>query len=306
MEKKRKFVHLYKLLPNMLTLFAICLGITSIRYALIGKFEIATILVVFAVFLDSIDGRVARFLGSSSDFGAHLDSLADIINFGVSPAIIIYLWSLSSILFGWGVVLIYVICGTLRLARFNVINIEYKERSLNDTHSVQHLNNEAYKMMVAKHQRNFFIGLPIPAAAVLMLVPMISTFKIFTEHSFSPIFITIYTILISLMMISSIPIFGGKYVKISPRLVPFIVAVIWFILGAIVIFPWFTIPILSIIYVCLIFIGCIYYRVKLKNLQKTINHSASYDKTEEIIINANHKLSKKKSSYHNHKLEHKK
>ena len=261
MAKKYRFIHLHRLVPNMLTVLALCLGITGVRYAIDSRFEIATALVVIAGFLDSIDGKVARFFDSASDFGAHLDSLSDLINFGVTPGIIIFLWSLDDIPYrgvGWAVILVYVCCGALRLARFNVSNLKEDPKDK--------VKNSEFEDLICNHKRNFFVGLPTPAAGILVLTPVISTFHFFKEFQFPPMFMAIYTLLIGLAMISSIPVFAGKYIKISPQYVPVVVITIWFIIAMIVIEPWFTIPILMLLYIFAISVGVYYYYRKLRLL----------------------------------------
>lgn len=292
--RNKKFIHLYRLLPNMLTVLAICMGITSIRYALIGRFEIATTLVVFAAFLDTIDGRIARFFGSSSDFGAHLDSLADVANFGVSPAIIVYLWSLSRIPLygvGWAVVLVYVICGILRLARFNVISMTQPQQTGSTTNFMDPASE--VEKSVYKHKRNFFVGIPIPAAALLILTPMMSTFKIFPNYDFSPIFIALYTVIIGSFMVMPIPVFAGKYTKIKPKFTTLIVTMVWAIAGLIVIIPWIVIPILSLVYVISMPFVCIYYHAHLKKLYKPCHNHITARSTASNNMSPDNKKSPK-------------
>ena len=139
------------ILPNMLTLIGVCIGLTSIRFALDEKFEFAIIAILFAALFDWLDGRIARLIKGTSEVGKELDSLADVISFGVAPAFIMYFWTLSSLgKFGWLVCLIYVSCVALRLARFNVNSNQ--EPSWRD---------------------NFFEGVPSPAGGILVLTPLI-------------------------------------------------------------------------------------------------------------------------------------
>ena len=140
------------LVPNLITLGAICSGLTAIRLGFEGRFELAVVAVVFAAILDGLDGRVARFLKSSTSFGEQMDSLADFVNFGVAPAMVLYLWTLRDLRsFGWIVVLIFAVCGCLRLARFNVM-LDAPDKP--------------------KWQNNFFTGVPAPAGALLVLLPV--------------------------------------------------------------------------------------------------------------------------------------
>ena len=139
------------ILPNMLTLIGVCIGLTSIRFALDGKFEFAIIAIIFAALIDGLDGRIARLIKGTSKVGKELDSLTDIISFGVAPAFIMYFWTLNSLgKIGWLISLIYVVCVALRLARFNI-------NSGGD----------------ASWRDNFFEGVPSPAGGILVLSPLV-------------------------------------------------------------------------------------------------------------------------------------
>ncbi|HEY0568885.1 MAG TPA: CDP-diacylglycerol--serine O-phosphatidyltransferase, partial [Xanthobacteraceae bacterium] len=123
-QKRRRFrrIPIRMLVPNLITLLALCAGLTAIRMAIEGRLEFALAAIVFAAFLDGVDGRVARLIKGQSRFGAELDSLADFVNFGVAPALILYFWGLNDLKnFGWIAALVFAICGSLRLARFNVM-----------------------------------------------------------------------------------------------------------------------------------------------------------------------------------------
>ena len=139
------------ILPNILTLIGVCIGLSSIKFALDSKYEIAVIAIIFAALIDGLDGRIARLIKGTSKVGKELDSLTDVISFGVAPAFIMYFWSLNNLgKFGWLLCLIYVVCVALRLARFNV-----------------HSNEEA------SWKDNFFEGVPSPAGGILVLMPLI-------------------------------------------------------------------------------------------------------------------------------------
>jgi CDP-diacylglycerol--serine O-phosphatidyltransferase len=180
------------LVPNFFTLLALCAGLTSIRMAIEGRYELALGAIVFAALLDGIDGRVARLLKASSRFGAELDSLADFVNFGVAPAFLIFTWGLGGLKsLGWICVMIFALASALRLARFNV--------SIDDEKP--------------KWQAGFFSGMPTPAAAIVVLLP------VYIEHlgigsiRSSPIMldvVLVYTLLIAFMMVSTIPTYSGK------------------------------------------------------------------------------------------------
>ena len=151
------------LLPNILTLFGVCIGLTSIRFALDGKFEFAIIAIIFAALIDGLDGRIARLIKGTSKVGKELDSLTDMISFGVAPAFIMYFWKLNTLgKFGWLLCLIFVICVALRLARFNVNS--NSEPSWRD---------------------NFFEGVPSPAGGILVLTPLIISLSGFELYKFN-------------------------------------------------------------------------------------------------------------------------
>ena len=172
------------ILPNMLTLIGVCIGLTSIRFALDGKFEFAIIAIIFAALIDGLDGRIARLIKGTSKVGKELDSLTDMISFGVAPAFIMYFWKLNTLgRFGWLVCLIYVICVALRLARFNVNSNQ--EPSWRD---------------------NFFEGVPSPAGGILVLTPLIVSITNFDYINLNyDIIVPTFFIVTSLLLISKFP-----------------------------------------------------------------------------------------------------
>ncbi len=180
------------LVPNFFTVLALCAGLTSIRMGIEERYELALGAIVFAALLDGIDGRVARLLKASSRFGAELDSLADFVNFGVAPAFLIFNWGLGSLKsLGWIVVMIFALASALRLARFNVAAEEERPR----------------------WQADYFVGMPTPAAAIVVLLP------IFVEHlglegirssTLMLDIVLVYTLLIAFLMVSTIPTYSGK------------------------------------------------------------------------------------------------
>jgi CDP-diacylglycerol--serine O-phosphatidyltransferase len=188
--KKPRHVSIKRLIPNILTLIGLCAGLTAIRMAIEGRFEFAITALLFAAVLDGLDGRIARLLRATSRFGAELDSLADFVNFGVAPAIIIFTWALSDLRSaGWIVVLIFVMCTALRLARFNV----------------------ALDMADEPHwKKNYFVGMPAPAAAVTVMLPLYLYFLEIPGPKWLNFMILIYTLFIALLMVSRVPTFSGK------------------------------------------------------------------------------------------------
>ncbi|MBD1168123.1 CDP-diacylglycerol--serine O-phosphatidyltransferase [Pelagibacterales bacterium SAG-MED06] len=184
------------ILPNMLTLIGVCIGLTSIRFALDGKFEFAIIAIIFAALIDGLDGRIARLIKGTSKVGKELDSLTDMISFGVAPAFIMYFWKLNTLgRFGWLVCLIYVICVALRLARFNVNSNQ--EPSWRD---------------------NFFEGVPSPAGGILVLTPLIISLTDFDYIKLNyDIIVPIFFIITSLLLISKFPSYSLKKIVIQRK-----------------------------------------------------------------------------------------
>src|ERR1700724_2260640 len=189
---KRRFrrIPVRTLAPNLITLLAMCAGLTAIRMAFENHYVLALGAIVFAAILDGIDGRLARFLEGTSRFGAELDSLADFVNFGVAPALILYFWGLDTLRsVGWIAVLIFAICAGLRLARFNVM--------------VDDPNRPAWA-------GNFFVGMPAPAGAITVLLPIYAYFL--GVPKVMPLFwlTFLYTLAVAFVMVSTIPVFSGK------------------------------------------------------------------------------------------------
>lgn len=180
------------LVPNFFTILGLCAGLTSIRMSIEGRYELALAAIVFAAMLDGIDGRVARLLKASSRFGAELDSLADFVNFGVAPAFLIFTWGLGDLKsLGWICVMIFALASALRLARFNVAIDDDKPR----------------------WQAAYFSGMPTPAAAIVVLLPVYIEHLGFVEIRTSPLMldvVLVYTLCIAFMMVSTIPTFSGK------------------------------------------------------------------------------------------------
>jgi len=189
--KRFKRIPLKFLLPNAITLLALCLGVTAIRWAMDGRFELAVAAIIAATVLDALDGRVARLLKGASRFGAELDSLADFVNFGVTPALLIYMWSLDALRnLGWVVALALVIATALRLARVNVA-LEEPDKP--------------------KWTVKFFTGVPAPAGAALVLLPMYLGFlDVITDPKAAAPYILVFVAIVAFLVISKIPTFSGK------------------------------------------------------------------------------------------------
>jgi len=232
------------ILPNILTLIGVCIGLSSIKFALDGKFELSIIAVIVAGIIDGLDGRIARLIKGTSKVGKELDSLTDVISFGVAPAFIMYFWVMAeSGRLGWLISLIYVICVALRLARFNV-NSE-GEPSWRD---------------------NFFEGVPSPAGGVLVLMPLIyhySEIKIFNLNY--QIVAPVLFVLISILLISKIPTYSFKRIAVPRTASVFLLFVIILYFGLLLIFPFNTLIISGAIYLLMIPISTIHYLTINKN-----------------------------------------
>ena len=218
--KRRRFgpIPVRILLPNLVTLLALCVGLTGIRLAFEGKLELAVYAIIFAAALDGVDGRLARLIKGQSKFGAELDSLADFMNFGCAPALFLYLWGLHYLgNVGWIAAMVFAICAALRLARFNVM--------------IDDPNKPAWA-------GNFFTGVPAPAGALVVLLPIyLSLLGWFNTPA---ILTLVYTLAIAALMVSRIPVFSGKKVgkRVSPEIVLPIFVVIVIFLALLISYPW--------------------------------------------------------------------
>src|SRR4051812_20530667 len=243
-EKRRRFqpIPVRTLVPNLITLLALCAGLTAIRLAFEGQLELALAAIVFAALLDGIDGRIARFLKGTSKFGAELDSLADFVNFGVAPALILYFWGLHEIKsVGWIAAMVFAICAALRLARFNVM--------------IDDPNKPAWA-------GNFFTGIPAPAGAITMLLP-IYLFLLGMPVGLTVIWISFcYCLFIAMMMVSRLPVFSGKRVgkRVPPEMVlpVFVFVVLFFAL--LIAYPWWVLTLGSVCYLVCLPLGWVSYK----------------------------------------------
>jgi len=228
--RRRRFrpIPVRMLVPNVITLLAICAGLTAIRLSTEGRMELAVAAIVFAAVLDGLDGRVARMIKGQSKFGAELDSLADFVNFGVAPGLILYFWQLHELgNGGWIASMVFAISGGLRLARFNA--------TMDDP------NKPAFAA-------NYFTGVPAPAGAIALLLPI---YLAFLGVARPPVILTaLYTLVIAFLMVSRLPVFSGKTVKmrVPPEMVlPVFVSVIFFI-ALLIGYPWYILSACTIVY----------------------------------------------------------
>lgn len=226
--QKLSFAHL---LPNMATVIALCIGLSSIRFALLGRYDYAVIAIVIAAFFDAMDGRLARLLGAASDFGAELDSLSDFISFGVAPAVVLYVLTMNAWAgLGWTIILFFVVCCGLRLARFNT--------SLRTSNDVED----------PVWAKKFFIGVPAPAGAMIALFPL--TLYQATEYEFllAPFIVMCFLIASGILFISRIPTYSFKTYQIPPKSVPLMLLLVGLLVASLVSAPWATFSILIVIY----------------------------------------------------------
>jgi len=230
LERWRK-IPVRKLVPNVITLLALCAGMTGIRLALEGRYELALGAIVFAAMLDAVDGRVARMIKGTSRFGAELDSLADFFNFGVAPGLILYFWGLKELgNLGWIAAMVFAICAALRLARFNV--------------QIEDPNRPAWA-------GNFFTGVPAPAGAITVLLPI---YLYFLQVNV-PITVTlIYTLAIAALMVSRVPVLSGKKMgtRVPPEMVLPVIVVAVLMIALLVSYPWHLLTVGTIAY-----LGCL-------------------------------------------------
>ncbi len=245
----------------MLTLIGVCIGLSSIKFALDEKFELAIIAIIFAALIDALDGRIARLIKATSKVGKELDSLTDVISFGVAPSFVMYFWSLNNLgKFGWLLCLIYVVCVTLRLARFNVNSNE--EPSWKD---------------------NFFEGVPSPAGGILVLMPLIFSLSEFDFLIISyNILVPVFFISVSFLLISKFPTYSLKKIIIPRSMTVFLLFGIVLFFGLLLIYPFKVVFLSGFIYLSLIPISFLHYR-KI-NKQKNINQVKNDDDEFEDML----------------------
>ena len=248
------------ILPNMLTLIGVCIGLTSIRFSFNGQFDLAIIAIIIAAVIDGLDGRIARLIKGTSKVGKELDSLTDMISFGVAPAFIMYFWTLSSLdRFGWLLCLIYVICVALRLARFNVNSNQ--EPSWKD---------------------NFFEGVPSPAGGILVLTPLIISMTNFDYIKLDyNIIAPIFFITTSLLLISKFPTYSFKKIIIQRKTTVFLLFGIILFFGLLLVYPFVVMSLSILVYLCLLPISFFNFQ-KIKKIKNEKNLEDS-DNLEDIL-----------------------
>jgi len=244
------------LLPNILTLGGVCLGISSIRFSIEGNYSLAVIFILFAAILDALDGRIARLIKGTSDFGKELDSLTDFVSFGIAPVFILYFWELNNYgKFGWMITLIYSVCCVLRLARFNLTKID---------------NQQIWKT-------NYFEGVPAPAGGILILMPLIYEITDLNLNLNLRNFTPYFTILISILLVSKIPTLSFKKISVSPKATIFILLGIGTLFISLLYYTFETLLIFSLLYLFSLPVSFIMYKNKKKNLE------TSEDEHEDVL-----------------------
>ncbi len=231
------------ILPNIFTLVGVCIGLSSIKFAFDGRFEIAVLAIIVASIIDGLDGRIARLIKGTSKVGKELDSLTDVISFGVAPAFIMYFWKLNELgRIGWLICLIYVVCVALRLARFNVNS-----------------SNQSY------WQENFFEGVPSPAGGVLVLMPLIFSLSELQliQINFDYI-VPLFFVVISILLISKIPTYSLKRIVVPRSTTIFLLFGIVLYFGLLLIYNFNTILLSGLIYLAVIPVSIVHY-FKIKN-----------------------------------------
>ncbi len=237
------------ILPSILTLVGVCLGISSIKFAMDGNFAYAVLFLIVAAILDGLDGRVARLIKGTSDFGKELDSLTDFVSFGIAPAFIVYFWELKNLgKIGWLIVLLFSVCCVLRLARFNLTKFS---------------PNEEWK-------NNFFQGIPSPAGGCLILFPIMFELSNFSALINLKVITPYLMAIVSVLLISKIPTFSFKKIAVKRNMTIFLLLGVGLFFVSIIQYTFETLTICSLIYLILIPFGFYSYKSKLKNINENI------------------------------------
>jgi len=261
-ENKKEFKLISKknpksLLPNTLTIFGVCLGLSSIKFAIDLNYTMAVIAIGFAAILDTLDGRVARLIKGTSKVGKELDSLTDVISFGVAPGFVMYFWALNEVgKFGWMFILIYTVCCALRLARFNLTTIE---------------ENESWKI-------NFFEGVPSPAAAGLVLLPLILNLSGLIKLDNYALISSIAILTTSILMVSKLPTYSLKRIVIPRNSTIFLLLGIGIYVSLLIFYTFKTLFFTGAIYLLLIPISFVHFRIKNKKSFKSAT-----DEDEDVL-----------------------
>ena len=235
------------LLPNILTLAGVCLGISSIKFSIDGNYNLAVTLILLAAILDALDGRIARLIKGTSEFGKELDSLTDFVSFGIAPAFILYFWELKNYgKIGWAITLIFSVCCVLRLARFNLTKISDE----------------------AEWKRNYFEGIPSPAGAILILLPLIYELSGLQLGLDIKRFTPYLVVIVAILLISNIPTFSLKKIKTSSQLTIFLLFGIVVIFVSLIFFTFKALLTIGLLYIASIPVSYFIYKKTNKRLSK--------------------------------------
>lgn len=244
---------LVQLLPNLMTIAAMCSGLTGIRFATMGEFTAAVGMILLAAVLDGLDGRIARLLRSESEIGAELDSLVDFVNFGVAPGIVIYLWGLHGVQSGgWIATLIYATCCLLRLARFNIGNRLLMEKAAENPSEKQEAN---------------FTGVPSPAGAMLAMLPIYVSFMLPGIPQIPAPLLAFYMVLVGGLMISRMPTPSFKSITVYAENVRFVIVGFVALVAALLTFPWETMVAIDVGYIAVLMKSMWLFRKNRKGLR---------------------------------------
>ena len=250
------------ILPNTLTIIGVCVGLSSIKFALDQNYGLSIIALLISGILDTLDGRIARLIKGTSKVGKELDSLTDIVSFGVAPAFIMYFWTLNELgKLGWLIVLIYVVCCALRLARFNIT-----------TYSDDFL-----------WKQNFFEGVPSPGGAGLVILPLVLyKSEIYNFDQYKLLIVSTIFVITSILLISKIPTYSFKRIAIPRRTTIFLLFGIGLYFGLVFVYTFEVLFITGVVYLCTIPISYLHFR-KLKNKEKIIKQVQDTDETEDVL-----------------------
>jgi len=246
------------LLPNILTLGGVCLGISSIKFSIDGNFSLAVTLILFAAILDALDGRIARLIKGTSEFGKELDSLTDFVSFGIAPVFVLYFWDLNKYgKLGWAITLVYSVCCVLRLARFNLTKVEETQ----------------------KWKNNFFEGIPSPAGGLLILMPLIYELTNLNFGYDIKNLTPFLTVIVALLLVSKVPTLALKKISISPKTTVFLLLAIGIIFIALLFYTLESLLVFGAVYLLSIPVSILIYR----NLNKKNSKKISDEDHEDVL-----------------------
>ena len=250
------------ILPNTLTIIGVCIGLSSIKFAMDQNYGLSIIAILISGILDTLDGRIARLIKATSKVGKELDSLTDVVSFGVAPAFIMYYWTLNELgKLGWLIVLVYVVCCALRLARFNIT-----------TYSDDFL-----------WKQNFFEGVPSPGGAGLVLLPLVLyKSEIYNFDQYKLLIVSTIFIITSILLISKIPTYSFKRITIPRRTTIFLLFGIGLYFGLIFVYTFEVLFITGVVYLCTIPISCLHFR-RLNNKENILKQVEDNDETEDVL-----------------------